>query len=258
MIAHMVSDILMWLSNLFSNWQNWASGGGLGGVVTLVVYLVERLWGRTMSKLWYVLIFVVVFTLGASFMAWRDEHQSVLYKGEQIGNLKTEIEGLKIPKLNGTITNIVVAPAGNQDESSVVFVLAIITNTGLPSIVKDFILTVKMGDRKIRGMPLAISDKFNLWKRTEKEGEGLILKAEDYLPKKGMGQPIVRGGGIAGFIHYLIPNISQKQVISDGLIILSFKDVSDKDYDTQYDPKTDKDEKGSMMFIDPNKLQKKR
>jgi hypothetical protein len=72
-----MSEIWLWFSLLVNHWQNWASGGGLGGAVILIVYLLERLWGRTMNNLWYVLLFVVLFILGASFMVWKDEHRQV-------------------------------------------------------------------------------------------------------------------------------------------------------------------------------------
>jgi hypothetical protein len=85
-------DIIDWLLALISHWQYWASGSGLGGFVVLVSALVERLINKKMSKKTYVLIFIVFFSVGASFMAWRDEHGLRIKSEASNGELRSAIE----------------------------------------------------------------------------------------------------------------------------------------------------------------------
>jgi hypothetical protein len=247
-----VTEITLWLFLLLRHWQNWASGGSLAGLVILIVSLIERMRGRTMSKKWYVLLFVVCFILGASFMVWKDEHQTVQ-------RLETQIEKLSIPKLSGRIDYVAVAPCGKKNENSLITIMANITNTGAPSIVSYFKVTIKIGNEEVKSVPvLQPSSKIILFKSAEKEREGMVLQPADYLPRKGIVQPIVMGGGIWGFVQSFVPNVSKKQIYSDGLIILHFKDVSGKDYSIQFDYKTNKDKVNNMSFIGLDKVLKER
>lgn len=90
---------------------------GLSGGVILVVYLIERLRGHAMDNGWYVLLFVVLFILGASFMVWKDEHGKVAV-------LTIKLEKQKAPKLDARFDVSVVAPAGEKNESSMVIISA--------------------------------------------------------------------------------------------------------------------------------------
>lgn len=73
-----MTDFFNWLYLLVGHWQKWLSGGGLGGLVILLVYLLERFRGRTMPKRWYIIVFIVFYIIGASFVTWKDEHEQVV------------------------------------------------------------------------------------------------------------------------------------------------------------------------------------
>ena len=187
-----------------------------------------------MPKLWYALAFIVFFILGASFMVWRDEHHKVVDLTVQ---LEKERDHNK-PKLSGEIENIIYAPAGSKNEDSIIVLMAMITNIGAPSIARDLEVTVKIGDKQIKGTPIPMpAIEIKLWKQTEAQGEGLILKPEDFLPRKCIAQPIANGGGAGGFMLMLFHNVSNQQLASNGLVILSFKDILDREYTCQYDIK---------------------
>jgi hypothetical protein len=239
-MSDLFGNLLLWLSLLLSRWQNWASGGGAGGAALLILYLYERITGRTMPKLWYALIFVMFLILGASFMVWRDEHHKAVDLAIQLEKEKDYSK----PKLSGKIERYWITRAGNNNESSIITMTVIIKNNGAPSIVSDFELMVQIGDKTERGQEIVLPDKLII--------DEIMLKREDYLPEKCMRGHIDRGGGNYGNIQYFVPNVSQEKLTSNGIIILTFKDVANNSYRTQIDVKASMD-KGVLLL---DKLQK--
>jgi hypothetical protein len=73
-----MKELRLWLTRLVNHWPKSLSGVSVGGVGVILPYLLERSQGWTMSKLWYIPIFTLFYILGASFMAWKDEHKSVI------------------------------------------------------------------------------------------------------------------------------------------------------------------------------------
>ena len=59
---------------MFGHWQTWLSGGGFGGLIVVLVNLIERLTGRRLSHKSYGLIFVAAFLICACFIVWIQEH----------------------------------------------------------------------------------------------------------------------------------------------------------------------------------------
>lgn len=216
-----MNDFGLWMSLLLSHWQNWASGGGLGGVVILLVYLIERLRGKTMNNAWYIVLFVVVFILGASFMVWKDEHQ-------QVTLLSVELEKQKSPRLDAQFDIFAATRAGENNESSIVFVTATITNMGAPSIVNNITLSIKVGDKQTEGQYFALpQNEIRLQDKTY----DFTLKREDYLVKKCMSQPIPLGGAVQGGMPLFFPGIEKSKVFERGTVfIFSFQDISHKTY----------------------------
>ena len=64
------SDLLSFLWAYLSHWQSYATGG----VVTGIIGVSERLLGKQLPKKVYAAIFILVFSLAAFFLAWRDEY----------------------------------------------------------------------------------------------------------------------------------------------------------------------------------------
>jgi len=131
----------------------------------------------------------------ASVRVWTGEHQSVT-------RVELEINKLSIPNLNGTVENVLLCEAGKRKEGSILPVFATITNTGAQSIVKDFVIIVKIGNKQMKGFTLLPTSIMHLHGVGEKEGQELMLKSEDYLPNKCMDHPIVTGGG-GGWVSYI-------------------------------------------------------
>lgn len=220
-----MSDFVTWICAIFGRWQVSASGGGIGGAVIIILYILERLVGWTMPKIWYFLIFVVLFILSASFFVWKDEHQKVIALDQQ---LKIEKDHSK-PNFNAEAGVTYVSPAGGKNESSIVLVLGIITNTGAPSIASHFQVSVKVKDTTTMGQFFPYGEKIVV--PASKTSPAITLHRDDNLVKKSMLQPIPTGGAVQGYCIVFVPNVKTEDILTVGSIItLSFNDASGKNY----------------------------
>src|ERR1035437_1870328 len=73
-MADLLSGTLLFLVAVFSHWQIWLSGSGVGGFLVIASSLIERLTGKSLSRKTHLLIFVVAFFLCSCIIAWIDEH----------------------------------------------------------------------------------------------------------------------------------------------------------------------------------------
>src|ERR1039458_5902913 len=87
---------ILWesLKATLSNLQSWLSGGGVGGACVVLIALVEQFTKWKLSPQWKMLLFLVVFVLGASFMSWESERQKLLSSSEEISSLRKQISDL--------------------------------------------------------------------------------------------------------------------------------------------------------------------
>lgn len=76
-MGHIFSELFLFLGSVFSHWQIWLSGGGLGGFIVIAVALVEKLWGKSLSKRVHVYLFLVAFFLCACFLSWVDKDDAL-------------------------------------------------------------------------------------------------------------------------------------------------------------------------------------
>ena len=108
--------IWTWLGSMFGHWQNWLSGGGLGGFVLLVLFLLERYHPRgwTVPKRYHFLIVAAFFVLGASFMTWKDQYELATQRQRELDRLAkpeftlilSQFEDAYSSELGGTIVMI--------------------------------------------------------------------------------------------------------------------------------------------------------
>jgi hypothetical protein len=87
-------DLSAWIASVFGHWQNWLSGGGLGGIITISVGVLHYLEVWKMPKRWYALIFIGFFFVGANYMAWHDAYSSM--KGREADLHRVEGERLAL------------------------------------------------------------------------------------------------------------------------------------------------------------------
>jgi len=190
---------------------------------------------------------VIIAFIISAIILWIIEHKKVI-------NLTTEAKRERDrskPNLSAEIDFTAVAPAGDKDESSLITIMAIIKNTGAPSIVSNFKLLVKIEDSETIGQFFPLPKDSITLKSTD--GQEILLKSADNLLLKSVLQPIVTGGAVTGFCSVLMPNLRQEDVTFKGTMVLSFKDISGNDYAVEHCFTSGK----SIKFIDFNKIQKK-
>lgn len=185
---------------------------------------------------------IIAFVISAVIL-WVIEHTKK-------NKLEKELDRSR-PKLSAEIGLTVTAPAGANNESSLVIIMVTIKNTGAPSIASDFYLSVKSNDNEAMGVFFPMSKGDVRLKSTDGQ-EIFFNHPDDNLPLKSGSQPIVTGGAVNGFCAVLIPNITHGEITSKGILVLKFKDVFGKDYVNEYDMAGVK----PIKFIDPNEIQK--
>lgn len=184
---------------------------------------------------------IIAFVISASVL-WAMEHQKAVDLAKRI--TKT------FPELSGVINFSAVAPAGEHEENTIVTVVATVKNTGTPSIADDFTLSIKSGNRETKGQAFPIPETITL---ADEKGSSFQLKAQDYLPRKAVSQPIPTGGAVQGFITVLARDFKLGIEKGGTVITLTFSDISGKTY------KIESILTGqSLELPDPTKLQKKR
>lgn len=73
-MVHLLHGTWLFFVAVFSHWQIWLSGSGVGGFLVVASSLIEKFSGKSLSKRAHLLIFVVAFFLCSCLIAWIDEH----------------------------------------------------------------------------------------------------------------------------------------------------------------------------------------
>ena len=141
-------DFIGFITALFNDWIARMSGGA-SIVLTILGFIPHKkfnIFSKPNVQRWIFWCTALLCFFVASVSVWTNEHQT-------IGKLEMEINNLSVPKLDGTFEQVFVAPAGNKNESSLLTIMAIIKNTGAQSIVSDFGIIVKAGNKQTSGIP---------------------------------------------------------------------------------------------------------
>lgn len=151
--------VLDWIKAFFSHWQVWASGGGLGGAVLLIINLVQAATGWKMSAKWQLLILLVFFVIGASYMLWRDDQKGKIRLQSVISGLQRSLDDLTLSAITGEIRYAI---RGQQGSGSHVAVIVEIKNSGASTgiVPSSWHLSVTTVDgKKYEGWANSLKDK---------------------------------------------------------------------------------------------------
>jgi hypothetical protein len=85
-------DLGAWFHAVFGHWQNWLSGSGIGGVVTIAVGVLSSLKLWTMPRKWYAITFIGFFFIGANYMAWHDAYSSMKGRESDLRQSRVELD----------------------------------------------------------------------------------------------------------------------------------------------------------------------
>ena len=155
---------------------------------------------------------IIAFILSASIL-WYQEHRKAISNK---------------PKLNAEFGIFSVAPAGEENEDSIITISATITNRGAPSIVQHIKIEIETENKRFNG-------QFLTWPKNELklrgEGRTYTIESKNDLIRKCLSQPIVTGGAVRGIGWLLFSGLAQENVRKKGtILILTFDDVSGKKY----------------------------
>jgi hypothetical protein len=221
-----------WLKATFSNWQSWLSGGGFGGACVVLIALVEQFTNWKLSRQWRIVLFLVVFVLGASFMSWKSERQKLLSSSEEISSLKKQISYLSQSAIGAQIEFAIL---GQQPQGSHAGIIVSLHNSGAASAVlpNSWKLTAVAEDgRVVEGWANTLKDK-NLDFCTS-HNRGMRFVRGDALYLKAADSPIERNGYKQGFLWFGFPSLSRATLVSSGTkLILSAQSVSGQDIKTE-------------------------
>jgi len=175
---------------------------------------------RFIPALWVIGALCIVWGF---YAAWRNQYDAAT-------TMRSKFEELTIPNLQGEITFLGMGMSPKKHDDSIVLIQAAIRNLGAPSIVDHFVASIRTESGTIVGHQIPASDK-GIFAKMPASGDQLVLKDSEYLPGKGMSQPVQHGGGLEGFflayfIGIKVTDFTTKRTV----VVLSYRDVTGKPY----------------------------
>jgi hypothetical protein len=198
---------------------------GCGATVVLGM-LQKYVLKKPLSLKWEVMI-LLAFVFFAGFEAWEDQYQ----KAAQAEGKLTE---LTKPKLTCKIGSLTFGKGNVKDEDVVAVIAGTITNSGGPTVLDYWTLSVRLQDNSIvRAEPIIPMGHGG---RLTFNGP-IGFDAADWWADRAQSAPIQNGGAASGWLYFVfrgdswekLKNQSPSSVISTS-VILGVTDVNGKDW----------------------------
>lgn len=181
--------------------ESWVSL--MGGIASVILSFIGAFYswrGETIPAraLW---IAALICFLVAAVKIWTVEHRKYF----------AEVEKGHSPKISITVHQISTALMLIEGKSEAVFILTILSvrNTGAPSIVDTWLMT--MNDPKIKITKITVAEDLQ-WPYTN----GIYtFSKNDYIHKKTAEQPVLAGGKKVGFMLWRVEGLGHKSIIDD-------------------------------------------
>lgn len=225
----MASDIWIFLSQL---WRH-SVAVLFGGLISLLFLLRENYYKKPL-KWRQVVIIMITALLISCFFAWREEHASAEWRGNEISKLTGQLRVLSdanTPRLVGELKGFSTSDSVLSDKRKqllktnelAVLVIASIKNLGAPSIAEHWSLTIQTaGGKRSSGAIRFVPPTFTV----RKDSQSMGFSGEDALYNKGIAAPIPKGGEISGVLFFSIENLTEEQIHQPGtLVTLTVRDV---------------------------------
>jgi hypothetical protein len=211
-------SILEWLYALINHWQNWASGGGMGGLVLIGLNIFDVKLSRNRK----IFIFLWCFMLGSSYMAWLEMKEKVDQQqadfDQNSPHLRCEMDAIT-PEKNYSMY------LDGKPVPFTVITTPMILNTGSPSVARNFRLKVTTENAgTYEGKPGLLEGPL---KRMTNNGE-MTYGPGDNLSEKA-NSPIPKGGEQTGILPFRVSGIPYSEVENRATVELTFSDVTGKD-----------------------------
>jgi len=215
MFAHfthlIVRSILLFPTVLSGNW--------LSIFVPLLFYAVRegsslrRGWSEMKVDFWrdtkiVVAVYAVLFAWAIIQEVYRD-HIDLVGHALQMKQRADSLEVQSAPKLDGSFQGTMIAPGGQENQNTIYTSVVSITDTGAPSIVRNFRLSLNLPDGHIvEGRILLSPGKGHRLILKMASGGEVNMDGADFLPQKAQELPIPTNGASAGFIQALFENVT--------------------------------------------------
>jgi hypothetical protein len=163
-------------------------------------------------QIWLIglLVIGILLIVEGSYRHFRDSEKSTARK---MADLQADYDLVKaelrlekdrsLPKLSLLITQVATTPCGEANRDALLLLSMSIENTGAPSIVKNFSVSVAFGEKRIKADMLVgpiRDERVTLGD----DGSFMELRMVNYLPNKVYENPIPSGGGAAGWFRALV------------------------------------------------------
>src|ERR1039458_7454525 len=110
--------------------------------------------------------------------------------------------------------------AREQKQDTIIIIDAYVSNTGSPSIAKDFALSVRLPNGKtVAGQFMMPPAKGSSYTLTFESGQSAQVYGDDFLLRKAMDQPIPSNGAAGGILMALVHDVTLKEIRSPGASI---------------------------------------
>lgn len=145
---------------------------------------------------------------------------------KEADELKRHLEALTVPRLQTTFEMMNIAPAGEADRDTLLIVGMSISNTGAPTIGRNFGFKVKLSDGREPPVTSVTPGNKDI-QVTMDDGQEMQLLIDQYLPRRGSSTPIPHNGMAAGFLLYKVDGVSVKEFSKQPCDIwVAFHDVN--------------------------------
>lgn len=220
-----MSDFWKFIVAVFWHWQSWVGGSGAGGAVVVFVALYERWTGHVMGKRMYMSIFIVVFLVGAFFVAWREQYHAAV-------EAQTKLEELTVPKLEATVEQIVRGDSPDLGGAQI-WLNVSVKNFGAPSVAQGWQLSVKSPTVNVERMtPIWINEGYRLFDPSENKTIAEFHQNMN-LSERTMTTPILQGEMRSGWLRYDFIGLTKEQV-GDAEKTLYFRDIREHEYSVRF------------------------
>jgi len=210
-------DLGEFLWAVITNWAGYVTGGIIVALLWLWTSLVPREIPRETSRR-IAIVLTLVFLLIAVFNAWREQKRAAakvaadfdafrISKQEQINALQKQLQDLNVPKLTTTFDDMKIGPAGPKDRDTLLIATFTITNTGAPTIIRNFGFGVKCANGFSPHLTSLVPSAKVIQLDTD-DGQHLSLAPDRWLPRLVSNSPIAHNDAKTGFMMYKADGIA--------------------------------------------------
>jgi|ERR1044072_4892442 hypothetical protein len=247
-----MGDLFSFLGGVLNHWVELMSGG----IITVMVALIERHKTKNISWRWYIRL-IVLFVFTACFLAWRDGHKELGEAKKELNETKQALERVKNdkkPKFHIHCEYATAGVVGNPPRPCLTLYVYV-RNTGAPSTASGWELKIyRPGLPPLVGTPIFLAGDTVVRLGTEppikiKPSESLVNKVGTHLVQTNDAKSGILNFALDGTVDYSYPALFPPGTYFE----LSYYDATGERYTEKMFPKgpTDKHLMMPGMEVEP-------